>query len=572
MAHPDESTLADRVLHAAAARLTGGVSPIGIGLAWFDWATHLATSPGRQFELMRIGLTDALREWDLAFTQRDDPDAYCGHLCEDRRFNSSHWQQLPFSMLARQFLALERWSDEAVHVHGVSERHRALLGFLMRQSLDIFAPSNYILTNPDILGETLDSGGLNLVKGALNAIDDTTQLMLSGTARPPSEKLKIGMEVATTEGVVVARTPIAEIIQYRPKTPKVHAEPIVIVPAWIMKYYILDLSPSNSLVRYLVEQGYTVFMVSWKNPSAGDRDVSFDDYRTQGVMAAIDAAEAITGAKSIHATGYCLGGTLLAIAAAAMARDGDNRLASISLFASQVDFHDAGELRLFINESQLALIEDMMWMRGYLKADEMAGAFHILRSNDLIWSRMISNYAMGEREKPLDIMRWSEDATRMPYRMHSEYLRQLYLENQLAEGAMIVDGAPVVLREIKAPIFTVGTEWDHVAPWRSVYKIHLAAESDVTFVLTNGGHNAGIVSEPGHRDRHYRMATQGAGDPYISPERWFESYQPIDGSWWPAWTAWLDHISASETDPPPLGAPALGYPILGPAPGRFVLG
>jgi polyhydroxyalkanoate synthase len=255
-----------------------------------------------------------------------------------------------------------------------------------------------------------------------------------------------------------------------------------------------------------------------------------------------------------------------------MARDGDNRLASISLFASQVDFHDAGELRLFINESQLALVEDMMWMRGYLKADEMAGAFHILRSNDLIWSRMISNYAMGQREKSLDIMRWSEDATRMPYRMHSEYLRQLYLENQLAEGAMIVGGTPVVLREIKAPLFTVGTEWDHVAPWRSVYKIHLTAESDVTFVLTNGGHNAGIVSEPGHPGRHYRIGTQAEGEPYLSPERWFQSHQPREGSWWPAWTAWLDGISATEADPPQLGAPALGYPILGPAPGRFVLG
>ena len=336
------------------------------------------------------------------------------------------------------------------------------------------------------------------------------------------------------------------------------------------KYYILDLSRHNSLVRHLVDQGFTVFMVSWKNPGPEDRNTSFDDYRTQGVMAAIDAATSITGSPQVHATGYCLGGTLLAIAAAAMGRDEDHRLKTLSLFASQTDFHEAGELRLFINDSQLALIEDMMWMRGYLKADEMAGAFHILRSNDLIWSRMINSYALGEREKPLDIMLWSEDATRMPYRMHAEYLRQLYLENRFAEGTFLVEGKPIALRDISVPMFIVGTEWDHVAPWRSVFKIHLAGEGDITFVLTNGGHNAGVVSEPGHEGRHYRMATQSANATYIDPDRWFEIADYYEGSWWPAWSDWLNHYGPKLVDPPTLGNPELGYPGLGPAPGNFV--
>ena len=565
-----DSAVIDRILHAATARLTGGVSLTSLGLAWFDWASHLSTSPGRQAELVHCAVIEALRQWDVSSSEWRGAAPFGTLETHDRRFSGDAWQKPPFSTLARNFLSMGRWWDEAVRVRGVSGRHQALLAFLGRQYLDIFAPTNGLWTNPDILTRTVETGGLNLFNGWLNAVDDVATMMFAGGSRPSHEKLSIGSDVATTPGVVVERTAIAEIIQYTPTTAKVHAEPIVIVPAWIMKYYILDLSHHNSLVRHLVDQGFTVFMVSWKNPGPEDRNTSFDDYRTQGVMAAIDAATSITGSPQVHATGYCLGGTLLAIAAAAMGRDEDHRLKTLSLFASQTDFHEAGELRLFINDSQLALIEDMMWMRGYLKADEMAGAFHILRSNDLIWSRMINSYAMGEREKPLDIMLWSEDATRMPYRMHSEYLRQLYLENRFAEGTFLVDGKPIALRDISVPMFIVGTEWDHVAPWRSVFKIHLAGEGDITFVLTNGGHNAGIVSEPGHEGRHYRMATQSANATYIDPDRWFEMATYYEGSWWPAWSQWLNRYGPKLVDPPHVSAPELGYPSLGPAPGNFV--
>ena len=567
--HQHESAVLDRILHAAVGRLTGGTSPIGLSLAVLDWAAHLAASPGRMTELIRCATLEALRGFDLTMNEMRAQKQPVLPEIHDRRFTSEAWQKLPYSAWVRQFIAAQHFWDEAVKVHGVSERHQALLSFLARQALDMIAPSNHLLTNPDILQRSIESHGVNLLNGWLNALDDVTAFSF-GRAAPQEDRLRVGIDVATTEGVVVARTSIAEIIHYKPRTAFVHSTPVVIVPAWIMKYYILDLSPFNSLIRYLLDQGFSVFIVSWKNPTAEDRNVGFDDYRIFGVNAAIDAARAITGAEQIHLTGYCLGGTLAAITAAAMGRDGDRHLKSLSLFASQTDFHEAGELRLFISESQLAMIEDMMWMRGYLHADEMAGTFHILRSNDLIWSRMISNYAMGEREKAADIMQWSDDTTRMPYRMHSEYLRWLYLENRLAEGQLMIDGHPVALRDITVPIFLVGTEWDHVAPWRSVYKLHLAAESEITFVLAKGGHNAGIVSPPAQTDHHYRIGTQAHDAAYIDPETWLATHRPTEGSWWPSWVSWLHHLSPEQSIPPPLDHAEMGYPTLGPAPGLYV--
>ncbi len=568
----NQSTDIDRLLHAGTARLTGGVSLIGLSLAWVDWASHLMTSPGRQAELMRNAAVEVMRQCDTAIGEWSGRSIAASSDNTDRRFVSPNWKKPPYSILVQNFRAIEKWWDDAFKIHGVSGRHQALLAFLTRQYLDIFAPTNGFLTNPDIVERTIERNGANLFNGWLNAFDDIATSTLAGEKSLQTQRSLIGTNVAASQGAVIARTKIAEIIQYSPTTSSVKKDPIVIVPAWIMKYYILDLSKQNSLVAYLVDQGFTVFMVSWKNPDPEDRDIGLDEYRTLGVMAAIDAAINITGSKKVHGAGYCLGGTLFSIAAAAMARDGDDRLETLSLFASQIDFHDAGELRLFINDSQLALIEDMMWMRGYLKAEEMAGAFHILRSNDLIWSRLINSYAMGERETPMDIMLWSDDSTRMPYRMHSEYLRQLYLENRLAEGAMVVNGHPITLRAISIPIFLVGTEWDHVAPWRSVFKLHLMAEKDVTFVLTNGGHNAGIVSEPGHAGRHYRIATQRASGTYIDPDTWLEVADYKVGSWWPEWSNWLKQITPTETEPPPLGNPSKGYSIINPAPGEFVLG
>ena len=403
--------------------------------------------------------------------------------------------------------------------------------------------------------------------GFHNFLEDL-QSFAQGETLDKNPAFTVGENLAITPGKIVLRNELMELIQYTPLTAHVRPEPILIVPAWIMKYYILDLSPHNSFIRHLVSQGFTVFCISWRNPGAELRNTTLEDYRRLGVMAALDAVEAITGSEKTHACGYCLGGTLLSIAAAAMARDGNSRLATVTMLAAQTDFTEAGELQLFTDESQLALLDDVMWSQGYLDSRQMAGAFQILRSNDLIWSRLVKTYLMGERDMPNDLMAWNADATRMPFRMHSDYLHYMFLHNDLAEGRYMVDGRPVAISEIAAPIFAVSTESDHVAPWHSVYKIHLLNEGDITFVLTSGGHNAGIVSEPGHPGRHFRVACRVANAPYLDPDAWEAAAWRKDGSWWQDYVQWLGRHSGTEKDPPLMGANT--YPPLCDAPGDYI--
>ncbi|OIQ32602.1 MAG: poly-beta-hydroxybutyrate polymerase [Alphaproteobacteria bacterium MedPE-SWcel] len=563
----------DKGVRAAQARFTAGLSPIALAAAFSDWALHLSTAPGKQLELVEKAGKKAWRFANYAALCARDPDteeSCITPLPQDRRFRGEAWQKWPFNAMSQAFLLNQQWWHNATTgIEGVTEQHEKVVEFATRQMLDIFSPSNSALTNPDVLTATFNQGGMNLWRGWQNFIEDVSR---ANTGRKPvgAEAFKVGRDMATAPGKVVYRNHLIELIQYAPTTEKVRPEPILIVPAWIMKYYILDLSEHNSLVRYLTSQGYTVFMISWKNPDADDRDLGMDDYLSLGIKSAIDAASAITDDQKIHAMGYCLGGTLLSIAAAAMARDHDTRLKSLTLLAAQVDFTEAGELTLFINDSQLAFLEDMMWDKGYLDTTQMAGAFQLLRSNDLIWSRVIHDYLMGERSEMNDLMAWNADATRMPYRMHSQYLRRLFLKNDLAEGRYEVAGRPVAISDIRTPVFMVGTERDHVAPWRSAYKFNLLSDTDVTFVLTNGGHNAGIVSEPGHPHRHYRLRRKAKDDPYTDPDTWMAGTEAVAGSWWPVMVDWLGEISGEPVSPPPLGSGTRGYPAVCDAPGTYV--
>ena len=563
----------DRLGRAVTARLTQGVSPHALYGAWFDWASHLANAPGRMLELgleaANIGARFA-RFATHSLSEEAEPP-FKPQLA-DRRFNDEAWKRPPFVLWQQAFLAQEAWWNSATReVRGMTGKNADRVAFITRQLLDLWSPSNVPWLNPVIIDRTRQESGANLVRGATNFQEDAWRA-LTMQPEPPADGLKVGKDLAITPGTVVYRNELMELIQYKPANGSVVAEPVLIVPAWIMKYYVLDLRPQNSLVRYLVERGLTVFMVSWRNPTAADRDITFNSYRTQGVMAALDAVTSIVPGRKVNAVGYCIGGTLLAIAAATMARDGDNRLGTITLLAAQTDFSEAGELMLFVDESQIAFLEDMMWDQGVLDTKQMAGAFKILRSNDLVWSKMMREYLLGERDRPIDLTTWNADQTRLPFRMHSQYLRGLFLENRLTAGRYAVEGKVIALKDIKAPMFVVGTETDHIAPWRSVYKVQLFTDNELTFVLTSGGHNAGIVSEPGHRGRHYVMATRKPGDRYIGSDTWLTRATQADGSWWPAWASWLeDHSDKERVAPPAIGAASRGLVPLCPAPGVYVL-
>jgi polyhydroxyalkanoate synthase subunit PhaC len=569
-----EAHQADRALHAMVARLSGGISPVALALAYTDWLSHLAASPQRQIEISQQTLVDAGRILEAArhvFSAAQAPWSLIKPQAQDRRFDRPEWQHPPFNLMAQAFLLGQQWWHNATTgVRGVAKQNEAIVEFSVRQMLDVLSPSNFAATNPEVLRKSFESGGANFVRGWQNFRNDWARLAAAGLGSVGSGDFIVGETVATSPGRVVFRNELIELIQYYPTTEKVHPEPVLIVPAWIMKYYILDLSPQNSFVKYLTGEGFTVFMISWRNPDAGDRDIAFDDYRKLGVEAALDTIGGIVHDRRVHALGYCLGGTLLSISAATMARDGDDRLKSISLLAAQTDFTEAGELTLFINESQVAFLEDMMWERGVLDTTQMAGAFQLLRSNDLIWSRLTRDYLLGERAAPSDLMAWNADATRLPYRMHSEYLRKLFLDNDLAGGRYVVEGKPISLSDIHTPMFVVGTLRDHVAPWKSVYKIHYQADADVTFLLASGGHNAGIVAPPGEQGHSYRIRTEAAHATYTGPDEWLKTVPAVEGSWWPEWTKWLAARSGEPSEPPRMGVEAANEKSLPNAPGDYV--
>lgn len=571
LAEPVPLANIDRALRAAIARVSHGVAWPSLLAAWSDWFFHLATAPGKQMELGAKAVRKQSRFARYALESAQVPCEPCIEpLPQDRRFSDPAWQAYPFNLIYQSFLLQQQWWWNATtDVKGVSEHHQRLIAFVARQALDVLSPSNFIATNPEVLQKTAATGGANLAGGALDWWRDVMALA-SGTQRRDGVRHVPGRDVAVTPGKVVFRNDLIELIQYAPATKQVLAEPVLIVPSCVLKYYILDLSAQNSLVRYLVDAGHTVFMVSWRNPDMRDRNLGVDDYLRFGVRAAIDAVSSVCPGARIHAAGYCLGGTFLAAVAARLAAADDARLASITLLAAEVDFTEAGELSIFIDESQLAYLDDLTWEQGYLDGNQMAGAFLLLNSADLVWSRNVRAYLMNEPAAATDLTSWNADTTRLPHRLHSEYLRALYLNNDLASGRMRVDGRTVALSDIRAPVFLLGTERDHVSPWKSVYKLHQYADTDITFCLTSGGHNVGIVNPPGVPGRHYRIGTHSAShDRYVDPDAWAARMPEHDGSWWPAWHAWLAERSGARVEPPPMGGPE-GL-VLGDAPGIHVL-
>ncbi len=573
MGTPHEETPSerlDRLLHVAASPLTGGLSPVSLSLAWADWAWHLGVSPGRQMEL-------AARAAQLAADALHGDDAPAGAADEDPRFRHPDWANWPFNVMRSSFRNAETWWHEAARLPGMTRHHAELTDFMARQWLGLMTPANWLASNPVVLHANADKLGAPLRQGWLNWLEDLATPASERAAAEREARFKVGRDVAVTPGEVVMRNGLAELIRYTPQTKTVHPEPVLVVPSWIMKYYILDLSPHNSLVRYLVSQGHVVYMLSWKNPDAADHDLTMDDYLRLGPFDALKAIAALEARAPVHGMGYCLGGTLLAIAAAALAREGvladRKRLAplkTLTLLAAQTDFSEPGELGLFVDESQVAYLQEQNRGRGYFPGEAMAGSFQFLHSRDLVWTRRMREYLMGEREQPSDLMAWNSDTTRMPARMHHEYLTSLYLHNALAMGSYRVgghEGKTVSLADLHLPVFVVGTTRDHVSPWRSVYKLHHLCEAEITFALASGGHNAGIVSEPGHPHRSYRIATRRARGPWVPPADWERGATEHEGSWWPAWQQWLAGHSSRRRAPRPLPRGT----SLGAAPGEHVL-
>ncbi len=554
----------DDAVTSRIAGLTGGLPPARILEAYFDWLLNLATAPGRQLQILEA-LLRSRGELLIALFGKIQPPS-------EPRFAAPGWQRKPFAWLAQAAAKRDALIDIATAPLPGMDRHNAeLVRFYSRLFAEMLSPANFPLTNPEVLAATREQRGRNVLRGAKNAAVDVW-LQIRRKPVPPSRRFIVGETVAATPGKVVYSNELIELIQYLPTTKMVHPEPVLIVPAWIMKYYILDLSPQNSLVRWLVGQGHTVFMISWKNPGSEDRHLTMEDYRQLGVLAALDAVNAIVPRRKVHAVGYCVGGTLLSIAAAAMARDGDERVKSVTMFAAQTDFEDAGELKLFIDEMTLHWLDRQMSKKGVLESKQMGVAFSLLRSRDLIWSPIVANYWLGERSDSFDIMAWNADGTRMPHRMHTDYLRDLYLENRLAQGKYRIGGKFVSLGDVRVPLFVVSTVTDHVAPWKSVYKIrNLKRLGETTFVLTTGGHNAGIVSEPGRARRSYRIGSWDQDASFQSAEEWAASADSHEGSWWPAWQIWLAGHSGKKVAPPQIGNAAKNYSVLGNAPGAYVL-
>ena len=528
----------------------GMADPMNVGQAFIELTQRMMSNPA-QFMQAQVALwQDYMQLWQ-ATTQRmlgQEVTPVVTPSREDRRFRDDAWDEnILFDYIKQSYLLTARWMQSTVNqVEGLDDKTAKKVDFYTRQFADAIAPSNFVMTNPEVLRTTVESGGENLVKGLENLLDDLErgdgQLRIRQTDESAFE---LGKNVAVTPGKVVFQTDLMQLIQYEPTTEKVDKRPLLIIPPWINKYYILDLQPKNSFIKWCVYQGLTVFVISWVNPDSKLAQKSFEDYMHEGPLAALDAIERATGAKDANVIGYCLGGTLLSATLAWMAAKKDKRFKSATFFTALTDFSEPGELGVFIDEEQLASLEDRMSEDGYLDGGAMATTFNMLRANDLIWSFVINNYLLGKDPFPFDLLYWNSDSTRMPAVMHSFYLREMYQNNRLVEpGGITLAGEPIDLRKVDVPTFMLSTREDHIAPWKSTYAATQLFKGDVTFCLSGSGHIAGVVNPP--TVEKYGYCTNPANPE--TPEAWLEGATEHPGSWWPEWRRWLKKYAGGSVN------------------------
>ena len=527
--------------HDAAGEAASQLDPLNIGGAFFEMTARLMADPVRMFDSQMSLWRDHLTLWQNTGARMMGQDV--PPLVEadegDRRFKDEAWRDNEvFDYIKQSYLLTARWlQSTAGGVDGLDRASARKVDFYTRQFVDALSPSNFILTNPEVLRATMESGGENLVLGLGNLLDDLGRGKGSLDIRMTDEDaFDVGVNIAVSPGKVVFRNQLMELIQYAPTTDKVLKRPLLIITPWINKFYILDLRPENSLIKWMVDQGHTVFVTSWVNPDEKLAAKTFGDYMVEGPLAALDAIALATGESEINAVGYCIGGTLLACALAHMAAHGDRRVKTATFFATMVDFSEPGELGVFIDEQQLTALEKRMNERGYLEGNDMGRAFNMMRGSDLTWSFVVNNYLLGKDPFPFDLLYWNSDSTRMPAAMHSFYLRQMYLENKLAEpGGLSLAGTPIDLTKIETPAYIVAAQEDHIAPWKSTYAATGLYSGPSRFVLAASGHIAGIVNPPaGKKYCHWTNARTPA-----TPDDWLAGATQKDGSWWPDWDRWL---------------------------------
>lgn len=552
----------------------GHGDPMNVGAAFLEMTQRMMTNPAAMMQAQVNLWQNYMNLW-TATTHRmlgGEAEPVIHPEKSDNRFRDEAWNENAlFDFIKQSYLLTARWMQETVgEVEGLDPKTAKKVDFYTKQFADALAPSNFLLTNPAVLRETLDSKGENLIRGLENLLKDLEkgegQLKISMT---DAEAFEVGENIATTPGKVVFQTELMQLIQYEPTTEAVYKTPLLIVPPWINKYYILDLRPKNSFIKWAVDQGMTVFVVSWVNPDAKLAQKTFEDYMVQGTLAAIDAVLGITGEPQTNIIGYCLGGTLTASTLAYMAAKKDERVKSATFFTTMIDFEEAGELSVFIDEEQLKSLEERMNDRGYLEGSEMATTFNMLRANDLIWSFVVNNYLMGKDPFPFDLLYWNSDSTRMPAAMHSFYLRKMYLENKLIEpNGISLCGTPIDLTKISLPVCVLSTREDHIAPWKSTYAATQTYKGPVKFILAASGHIAGVVNPPNPEKPKYSHWTNAKNPP--TPEEWFDTAKEHPGSWWPEWLKWVKKHAGQKKTKPRVPGTVEAYPIIEDAPGSYV--